>query len=147
MSMNNQASIESAIRGRYQVLLILWAAQMTALAAFFLLALLVFQRKESSDSTLFWILAGLNVLLVAVSFAVKQKFFAQAMEKQSVALVQQGQVVAIALCEAAGLFGLLARAITGTPYFYLLFIVPALGMLLHFPRREALMAASFRNRI
>jgi hypothetical protein len=145
--MSNQASIESGIRGRYQALLILWVAQMLALAVFFLLALLVFQRNESGDSTLLWILAGVSVLLVAVSFAIKQKLFAQAVEKQSAALVQQGQIVAIALCEAAGLFGLLSRAITGTPYFYLPFAVAALGMLLHFPRREALMAASFKNRI
>ncbi|HEY0321444.1 MAG TPA: hypothetical protein VGC66_10840 [Pyrinomonadaceae bacterium] len=147
MSMNDPASMERRIRGRYQVLLILWAAQIMALVIFFLLAMMVFRGNEASDQRLFWMLAGLSVLLVIVSFAVKQKFFAQAVEKQSAALVQQGQVVAIALCEAAGLFGLLARAITGTPYFYLPFAFAALGMLLHFPRREALMAASFKSTI
>jgi hypothetical protein len=110
-----------------------------------MLALLIFHGSEAGDRTIFWILAGLSLMLVIVSFAVKQKLFAQAVEKQSAALVQQGQVLATALCEAAALFGLLARAITGTPYFYLPFVVAALGMLLHFPRREALMAASFKN--
>lgn len=147
MSMNDSSSVERAIRARYQVLLILWGAQMLALAAFFLLALFIFERKEAGDATLFWILSGLSVMLVAASFTVKQKLFARAVENQSVAQVQQGQIVAIALCEAAGLFGLLARAITGTPYFYLPFIIAALGMLLHFPNREALMAASFKTRV
>jgi hypothetical protein len=71
----------------------------------------------------------------------------QAVEKQSVQLVQQGQIAAVALCEVAGLFGLLARAITGSPYYYLLFAIAVIGMLLHFPRRGALMAATFKNRI
>jgi hypothetical protein len=147
MSMNNQASIERKIQAFYRVLLIIWAAQMMALAVFFLLALFVFRSQETGDLTMFWMLAALSIILVAVSFVVKQKFFAQAIEKQNIAAIQQGQIVAIALCEAAALFGLLARAITGTRYFYLPMAVAALGLLLHFPRREALMAASFKNRI
>ena len=145
--MNNRASIESAISARYQTLMIIWAAQLMALFGFVLLSVLVLRPNEANNPMLFWFLAGASVLLVAMSFAVKQKLFAQAVEKQSLAQVQQGQVVAMALCEGAGLFGLLARAITGSPYFYLLFAVAALGMLLHIPRREPLIAASFRNRI
>jgi hypothetical protein len=144
--MNDPASIEKGIQARYMVLLILWAAQAMALVMFFMLALFIFERKEGVDVTLFWILSALSVVLVAASIIVKQKLFAQAVERQSAALVQQGQIVAIAMCEAAGLFGLLSRAITGTSYFYLPFIIAAIGMLLHFPKREALMAASFKNR-
>jgi hypothetical protein len=147
MSVNDPSSIERRIGARYQVLLILWTAQLMALAAFFMLAVFVFRESSANNPMLFWILAASGLLLVAVSFAIKQKLFAQAVEKQSLALVQQGQIVAIALCEAAGLFGLLARAITGSPYFYLLFAVATLGILLHFPRREPLMAAAFKGRI
>ena len=145
--MNNQASIEGAIRARHQTLMIIWAAQLMALLGIVLLSVLVLQPSASDNTMLFWILAGASVLLVAISFAVKQKLFAQAIEKQSPAQIQQAQIVAMALCEAAGLFGMLARAITGSPYFYLLFAVGVIGMLLHFPRREPLIAASFRNRI
>lgn len=147
MSINDPSSIERRIGARYQILLILWVAQLMALVAFFLLAVFIFQEKKAGDPLLVWILTGAGVLVVAISFAVKQKLFAQAVEKQSLAMVQQGQIVAIALCEAAGLFGLAARAITGSPYSYLLFGIAALGILLHFPRRESLMAASFNNRI
>lgn len=147
MSMNDPASIERAVQARYMVLLILWGAQAMALVTFFLLALFIFERREESDSTLLWILSAASLVLVAASIIIKQKLFTVAVEKQSAAQVQQGQIVAVALCEAAGLFGLLARAVTGTPYFYLPFIIASLGLLLHFPKREALMAASFRNRI
>lgn len=145
--MNNPASTESAIRARYQTLMTIWAAQLMALFGIILLSVLVLQPNEADNPMLFWILAGASVLLVAISFAVKQKLFAQAVEKQSLAQVQQAQIVAMALCEAAGLFGMLARAITGSPYFYLLFAVGVLGMLLHIPRREPLIAASSGNRI
>jgi len=147
MSMNNPASSERRVSAFYKVLLIVWAAQTMALVAFFLLAMFVFQPRETGDLTLFWMLTGLGIVLVIASFVIKQKFFAQAVEKQSPGAVQQGQIIAVALCEAAALFGLLSRAITGTHYFYLPFAVAALGMLLHFPRRETLMAASFKNRI
>ena len=147
MSMNNQSSNESGIRARHQTLLILWAAQLMALFGFLLFAVFIFQAKEETNSTLFWILTGVSLLPVAASFPVKQQLFAQAVEKQSLALVQQGLIIAMALCEAAGILGMVARAATGSPYFFLPFIFAALGMLLHFPRREQLMAASFKNRI
>lgn len=145
--MNDPATIERNVSARYQVLLIIWAAQLLALVAFFLLALFLFEDKGESHSLLFQMLTGLTCALVAASFTVKKKFFAQAVEKQSAAMVQQGQIVAMALCEAAGLYGLMERAIAGTTFFYLSFIVAGVGMLLHFPKRERLMAASFKNRI
>jgi hypothetical protein len=146
MSMNDSTSTDRAIAARYQMILIIWAAHLMSLLGLFLLSMLVFESKEDGNPTTFWLLAGSGLLMAAASFPVKQRFFAQAVEKQSVAEVQQGQIVALALCEAAGLFGLLARVITGSPYFYLPFIIATLGMLLHFPRRESLAAASFRNK-
>ncbi|HEX8176083.1 MAG TPA: hypothetical protein VF543_13265 [Pyrinomonadaceae bacterium] len=147
MSMNEPSSIERAVGARYRLLLIIWAAQSFALVTFFLLSLLVFGQRETGDATLFWLLSALSVVLVIVSFIIKRKYFAMAVEQQNTNHVQTGQIIAFALCEAAGLFGLTVRAVTGTPYFYLPFVVAALGLLLHFPKRETLMVASFRNRI
>jgi hypothetical protein len=145
--MQDPSRIERNVGARYQVLLIIWAAQTFALIGFFLLSLFIFEKRENGDLTMLWVLTGLSIAVVAASFVLKQKIFAEAVEKQSVARVQQAQIVAMALCEAAGLFGLTARAVTGTSYFYLPFIVAGFGMLLHFPRREQLAAASFKNRI
>ncbi len=147
MSMHNQSSDERAIGARHQTLLILWAAQFMALLGFLFLALFLFEAKEEADPTLSWILAGSSLLPVVLSFPVKKQLFARAAEKQSLAYVQQGVVIAMALCEAAGLLGLASRAITGSPYFFLPFAFAALGMLLHFPRRDQLMAASYRNNL
>jgi hypothetical protein len=146
MSMNYAASTERAIRARFQTLMVIWAAQLMALFGFVLLSIIFLQSNERKNPTLFLILAGAGLVLVALSFVAKRKVFGQAVEKQSLAMVQQGQIVAMALCEGAGLLGLLARVITGSPYFYLLFVVAGIGMLLHIPRRESLMAAAFRNR-
>lgn len=147
MSMNNQPSDERLIRARYQTLLIVWAAQFMALLGFLFLALFIFEAKAETDSTLSWILSGASLLPVVISFPVKQQLLAQAVEKQSPALVQQAVIIAMALCEAGGLLGLVARAMTGSSYFFFPFAFAALGMLLHFPRREQLLAAYFRNRI
>ncbi|HKS29769.1 MAG TPA: hypothetical protein VJS44_18230 [Pyrinomonadaceae bacterium] len=146
MSMNDPSSIERGAGARYMVLLIIWAAQLMALVGIFLLSLFVFESRENSDGTLLWALSAVALMLVAASFVVKQKLLAKAVERQSVEHVQQAQITAIALCEAAGLLGLVVRAVTGSPYFYLPFAVAALGMLLHFPKKEALTAASFKNR-
>ena len=44
--------------------------------------------------------------MVVISFAVKRRFLAQSVERQELALVQTGLIVALAMCEASALFGL-----------------------------------------
>ena len=150
MSMNDPASIERKVGARLRILFIIWAAQIMSLLIFALLAVLVFRPNQSANPSLFWIFAALGVLVVALSFPLKQKFLAESLaekdEMQSAMRVQTGYIVAWALCESAGLFGLLTRAITPSPYFYVLFIIAVAGMLLHFPRREEIASASFKNK-
>ena len=40
---------------------------------------------------------------------------------------------------------LLAYFATATPYYYIFFIVSAVGILLHMPRRDQLLAASYKG--
>jgi uncharacterized membrane protein YeiB len=151
MSMNDPAAIQRKTDARLRILFILWGAQLTSLLIFALLAVFVLHPNKDENPSLFWALMALGVTLVAVSFLVKQKFLAQASEQQSdvqsAARTQSGYIVAWALSEAAGLFGVLARAITDSSYYYLLFIIAALGMLLHIPRRDHIAAAFFKNGI
>ena len=55
--------------------------------------------------------------------------------------MQAGFILALALCEVAALMGMVALFVTLSKYAYLLFALGALGMLLHFPRREQVEAA------
>ena len=146
--MNNPFSTDKNIQARHMVLFIIWGAQLMSLLLFIVLSVAVLDSNKADDnSILFWIFAGLGLMLVAASFAVKQKFVAQAVAEQSPARLQQGYIIAWALCETAGLFGLLTRVITASPYFYFLFIVAVLGLLLHIPRREHLAAASYKKQL
>ena len=54
---------------------------------------------------------------------------------------QTGFIIATALCEAAGLLGFVGIFVTHNREAYLLFAIGALGLLLHFPRRDQLAAA------
>jgi hypothetical protein len=66
----------------------------------------------------------------------------RAVREQSTAHLQTGLIIALALCEMAGLFGLIGLFLDGNPFAYLLFVVSAAGVVLHFPRREDVVAAS-----
>ena len=61
-------------------------------------------------------------------------------------LVQKALVIACAMCEAGALLGLVEYFIVGTREYYLLLVVAAGGIALHFPRRSQLEAASYQSR-
>lgn len=151
MSINDPASIERATSARLRILLILWAAQMMSLLLFTLLSVFILHSKASANASLFWVYLALGLFLVVLSFPLKQKFLAEALAEQdgakATARLQSGYIVAWALCEAAGLFGVMTAGTTNSPYYYLLFIIAALGFILHFPRREQVTTVSFRNRL
>jgi len=68
-------------------------------------------------------------------------------DQQRVRLVQQAYIVAWAITETAALVGLLLFFLNGNRYYYVLFVIAAAGMLLHFPRREHVINASFKQSI
>ncbi|HEX7312368.1 MAG TPA: hypothetical protein VF297_00360 [Pyrinomonadaceae bacterium] len=86
-------------------------------------------------------LAALALAAVAASFVVKAAIHRRAAEQRQPALMQAGFTLAMALCESAVLFGLVGIFATRNDASYLLFAIGALGMLLHFPRREQVDAA------
>jgi hypothetical protein len=58
--------------------------------------------------------------------------------------VQTAMIIGCALCESISLFGLLLVFLEGYQYFFLWFALAILGFVLHFPRRENLIAASYK---
>jgi hypothetical protein len=148
MRPTDQQSAQAKVEARYRVLLTLWSAFVMTVGVYALIAYLAAPQGADAggddNNLLFWILAALGVSTVAISFALKRQFLAQAADKQRPELVQTGLVIALVLCETAAIFGLLSYFITRERYSYFLFIIAALGMLLHRPRREHLHAASFK---
>jgi uncharacterized membrane protein YdcZ (DUF606 family) len=133
--------------GRYRVMLVLWFALFSTLGVYSLVSLFIHQPNpdDSQSRILTFAFTTVGTLIVVVSIAVKQKFLAQAIEKQQIGLVLTGLIVGMALCEAAALFGLMDRLITGNRYYFVLLIIAGIGMFLHFPRRESLEAASYKQ--
>ncbi len=137
---------ESALDTRYRIILILWFALFSSIAMLFLLAILITPGENVSENMVMSLtFVSLGTLSVIASYFVKQRFLAQAVAKQDVALVQTGTIVAAALCEVAAMLALIDLFMTGNQYYYLLMIVAIIGTLLNFPRRDHLLAASYQN--
>ena len=90
-------------------------------------------------------LAFVSLSSFGISFILKQKFLNQAVTEQNPAHVQTAMIIACALCESISLFGLILVFIEGYQYFFLWFALALLGFILHFPRRENLIAASYKR--
>jgi NADH:ubiquinone oxidoreductase subunit 2 (subunit N) len=99
---------------------------------------------RTPSSLLIVLLTALGTFLAIVSFPVKRKFFERSVEKQDVTLVQKGLVIACAMCELSALLGLLERFLIGKRDYYLLFLIAAAGTAFHFPRRDHLLAATYK---
>ncbi|MGI9165365.1 MAG: hypothetical protein ACR2G5_03100 [Pyrinomonadaceae bacterium] len=143
-------SAQTDLDARYRTMLILWFALFMNIAIFFVFSLLMSQERSNNRDTAPSILlpvvfTALGTLLVALSFAVKGKLLKRSVETQDVQLVQKALVIACAMCEASALLGLIERFLGNGREYYLLFLIAALGTALHFPRREHLVAATYKT--
>jgi hypothetical protein len=146
MNPMNQGAKLAGVDARYRVMLILWFAILMSVGIFFLIAQVVERPPaEGSRQTFLLMIAAVAGLNILFSFVIKHRLFAQAVTRQRPDLVQNAMIVAVALCETCALFGLMAYFTTGTPYYYIFFIVSVVGILLHFPRRDQLLAASYKS--
>jgi len=87
----------------------------------------------------------LGLVPVALSFLIKQKMLDRSVEEQRLDLVQFGYVISLALSEVPALLGLMDHFLTGSKYYIVGFSVAGLGMLLHFPLKKNLIAASYKQ--
>jgi hypothetical protein len=140
--------MEGDFNKRYQTLLVLWFALFMSVVMYFVFSLVVPLTNDPGNPPnpiLVISLMVLGFLLVLLSFVVKSKLLERSVEKQDPAFVQKALVVACALCEASALLGLMERFLIGYRYYYFLFLFSAAGIALHFPRRNQLQNAGYRN--
>ncbi|HMQ05510.1 MAG TPA: hypothetical protein PKD26_16455 [Pyrinomonadaceae bacterium] len=102
-------------------------------------------RATGSTSAVIIAFAVAAVTAVLFSFAFKRRLNERAVEAQDPTQVQTGLIIALALCEAASLFGLALAFAFDYQYFFLLIALGAGAIVLHFPRREPLHAAVYRS--
>jgi multisubunit Na+/H+ antiporter MnhG subunit len=140
--------MQQDIEPRMRTMRTIWSAMLMSIGFYY--AFTFFAKRPENvepNSTLFLVLVGIAVSTVLLSFPVKNKLISQAIEQQHVPLVQQAYIVAWALSEVPALLGLLDFYLTGNRYFYVLFLIALFAQLLHFPRREHVINASFKKPI
>lgn len=133
----NQPTIET----RYRTLLMLWFSMSMSVLMFFVIVKFI-PATPQTNVKLSLILNSLGIVPVGLSFLLKQRILEQAVTEQRIERVQIAHVLAWALCEMSALLGLLDHFLNGSPYYYVGFVLAALGMLLHFPRKQHLLDAS-----
>ncbi|HEX5703359.1 MAG TPA: hypothetical protein VFX97_09200 [Pyrinomonadaceae bacterium] len=141
--MNDKA--EPGVEQRHRNMLIIWAGILMVIPMYLVLIWINSVPPDPEKTTLSLMLIGLSIVPVAISFLVKQKLLAKAADLHKLDLVQQAYVVAFVLCEAALLLGLITYFVTGSPYYVAAIAIGALGILLHFPRKQHLLDATFKG--
>ncbi len=139
---------------QYKTLVIIWAAIL--MSQFMFLLVLFFTKKElfefrldqpftGQSGAMIMGFAAVAITCVAFSFAFKRRFFERSVEQQEPQLVQTGTIIALALCEASSLIGMCLAFAFDYQYFFIWFILGIAGMLFHFPRRDDLLAAGYKQ--
>jgi cytochrome bd-type quinol oxidase subunit 2 len=135
---------------RYKTMLTLWFGIAMSIGSLFALTLFAAPEPPSeparrSSTVVLFAFAAVGALVVVLSFAVKRKLLQRSVEQQDVMLVQPAMVVACAMCEVSALLGVMERFVIGSGEHFLLFLIAAVGIALHFPRRDELLAATWKD--
>ena len=131
---------------RMRILNTLWVGLFWSIFLYYAVTFFVTRPEDNErNNTLFLVLIAIAITTTLIAFIIKQNFLSRAAERQQVELVQQGYIVTWALTEVSGLLGLLDYFTTRNPYYYVLFIIAAAGMMIHFPRRAHVLSAAYKH--
>ena len=135
--------MEAKVDARYRVFLILWFALLMSVTLFLVLVLFA-GSHGTPNPVLSYALLAVGVSIVLVSFVLKQQLVRKAIDKADIAALQSAHIISLALCESAALFGVFDRFVTASQTSWFLFAIAALGILLNFPSKDNVRAASFK---
>ncbi len=145
MNQPNNVNTEAMFR----TWLTIWGAILMSCVMFALMAWFIGQPTQLIGGDNFMLIFPMLLIIalgtLAASFLLKSKQLAQAIAEQNPKILQGSYIVAWALCEAATLFGLLGIFVTKAAAFFALIALGALGLLLHFPKRDDLHATTFKK--
>jgi len=148
MNPANQNDPQTDIEVRMRTLRTLWFILLLTIGLYYGFTL-VAERREGLESnpSLSLTLMCVAMVMVLVAFVTRSKLLSKALEQQNTGMVQQAYVVTWAINEVAALLGLMDFFLTNDRYYFILLIIAALGLLLHFPRREHVVNAAFQNSV
>jgi cation transport ATPase len=134
------------VEARLRTMRTLWFALLASLPMYLAFTSFAMQRGQTTNNDwLSFVFAGVATFMVILSFAVKKTLLRRAVETQDIKLVQPAFVVAWAMCEVSALLGVVEYVVAGTRDYIVLFLLSAVGMLLHFPTRQHLINASYKK--
>jgi hypothetical protein len=136
--------VEAQVEARHKVFLILWFALFVSVMLFVVVALFA-GSNGSPNPTLSYTLLGIGSMVVLGSFLLKQQLVQKAINNHDIAALQSAHIVALTLCESAGLIGMFDHFVTASSTSWFLFGIAALGILLHFPNKDHIRAVSYKN--
>ena len=140
--MMNRPGEDMGPEARLRTMRILWAVFLVNVGLFVLISRVAAHGADAPEGEvegvppLLFALGAAALSAVAASFLLKASVYRRAAERQEPPQAQTGFILALALCESAALFGVVGIFTTRCDYSYALFVLGALGILLHFPRRE-----------
>jgi len=147
-------SQKTNVEQQYRTLTIIWLAllgsQIMLLVVIFFAKPEVFRfdlsKPPLGENPLITIMfAFLAISNLGLSFILSGKYLNQAIGEQKIALVQTAMIIGCALCEAISLFGVVMAFAFSYQYFFLWFGLGIFGIILHFPKRGNLIAASYKG--
>lgn len=136
---------------KYRTLAILWLILLFSQLLFVVViysskAELFSDRSEQSsfgnESTVVFGAAFLAIANLAISFFFRRKAIEQGIAEQKPEYIQTALIIGCAFCEAISIIGLVLALVFEYQYFYLWLVVGFIGIILHFPRRKNLVAAT-----
>ena len=139
-------TVQFQIEQRLRTMRTLWGALLGSIGVYYMISLYVGQPANTNRNNMLSLaLLVVALSVIPLSFVIKKKLLNESVAQQQPQLVQQGYLVAWVINEVAALLGLLDFFATGHRHYYILFIIAVLGHLLHLPRREHVINASFRS--
>ncbi|MBP7474001.1 MAG: hypothetical protein KBF83_03360 [Pyrinomonadaceae bacterium] len=139
--------------GAHVTLLTVWGALL--MSQFLFLVIVFFAKPElfkfdftkpllGENAIIVIALAAVSLADLVISIVIRKKFVERAVTEQNIGLVQTGMIIGCALAEATSLLGLLLAFVFDYQYFFLFSILGIIGILLHFPKRGDIHAASYK---
>jgi hypothetical protein len=132
--------IQTASDRQHRSLVTVWLVLLISQGLFFAFCLVVTPENDRLLYTFRWPILVLALTLVIDSFVFKLRILPNAAKQHKPSEVNRAYILAFALSEATAMFGVLLR-FASFRYYYILFGVAAISMLLHFPRKEHVLAA------
>ena len=148
MNPANQSDPQTNIEVRVRTLRTLWFALLLSIGMYYVFTLIAERRVDlAPNPNLSLALICVGMLIVLVTFLIKSRLLTKAVDQQNPVMVQQAYVVTYAINEVAALLGLMDFFLTNDRYYFVLLIIAALGLLVHFPRREHVVNAAFKSSV